>query len=908
VIAPPELNLPPEYPWGVAVVHAGDGRMLLANQSMAELYSCHPADRWAELFSFTNGQSFSQVAARTRAGAIWTGRIDAKRSRHAITSVEVMLQRDASDPDRIWLYTLEHPRVNNQVRFSSRSELQMLRVLLDNTLEYVFFRDLEGHFILTNKAFHEAAANAGEFPDVGNRLQDFISVRSAEWFAGLDAQVNQSGRPVINEVGEVFFHNGIKHWLQLTTVPVRSGEGETIGTLSVARDISDLKRTEAELRLAIERANQASKAKGQFLAAMSHEIRTPINGIIGASELCQETRLDAEQRSYVDTVVQGGNTLLSLVNDVLDFSKIEAGQLNLEKLNFSPLQMMESVAEECGRMLRDKDVDLIVVCDEDVPLYLMGDPTRVKQVLYNLVGNAVKFTEKGEIVIRAEPVEVQAEAARVRFSVQDTGIGIAESRREAIFESFTQADMSTSRKYGGTGLGLTICRELVQLMGGRIEVASTEGEGSTFSFDLPFERTKLIGAESVPFNPELAGMRVLIVDDNPTNREIYAQMCAGWGYRSASAPDAQAAIQQLEEAARENEPFALIILDQQMPGLTGLDLAGVIKARPDLSSSRIIMLSSSLDCEESARAEEIGVARALSKPVKRATLLEVILETFDVGGGDQTAAAPSTPPEERPVRSLHVLLAEDNPVNQAVATKRLEKLGHRVTLAPDGLKAAEFVEERTFDGILMDIQMPQMDGFEATARIREIEQAQGRPPHWIVSMTAHALKGDKEKCLQAGMDDYIAKPFRVERLKEVLSDMARKSAPSDDPASDPASALPSGLEQFMKQLDEDEQEDLLAAAEIFIDTLPEEIAKLEDAVQRNDPEGVYFMAHSLKSVTGVFGHNESIRLSEALEHAAQSKPADPSRLVQLADQLIAALRDLAREIEAIASGSEAEKG
>lgn len=476
------INLPDHNPWAVAVFDADSGRILVANQSMCSIYGCRESGQITDFFSISVEAPLHSVIESLEPGGHWTGRIYPKSNRHGISSLEVTLERLADEPGQVWLHALEHPMVNGEVRFSSRSELKMLRVLLDNTLEYVFFRDLSGNFILCNEAFRSAVAVDDLTPGVDTKLEDFVSKKSAGWVRSLDVRMLETGLPVVNEVSLFAFQNGTKHWLQLTTVPVRSGEGSIIGSLSVARDISDLKRTESELRTAIAKAHEASRAKGDFLAAMSHEIRTPINGIIGASELCRETPLDIEQRGYLDTVMQCGSTLLGLVNDVLDFSKIEAGQLNLESLNFNPRCLIELISEEFAQASRAKDIDLVMAYDPELPEYLMGDPTRVKQVFYNLVGNAVKFTDSGEVLIRAELIELEAESARVRFSVSDSGIGISKDRQEAIFQSFTQADMSTTRKYGGSGLGLSISRELVRLMDGSIRVESEPGKGARFVF------------------------------------------------------------------------------------------------------------------------------------------------------------------------------------------------------------------------------------------------------------------------------------------------------------------------------------------------------------------------------------------------------------------------------------------
>mgnify|MGYP006278756365 CR=1 FL=1 len=867
--------------------------MLSANAHMRELYLCEAGRDIDKFFYMDRGRKLSSVIGELAPGDTWNGRIYPRENPYGIASVDVMLQREAASGEaKVWLYTLEHPKVGNDVRYSSRSELKMLRVLLDNTLEYIFFRDTEGHFILTNKSFREAVSDGRRTPEVDRSIGDFVSESSAEWFKGLDRELVESGRAVVNEVGRVTLNNALAHWLQLSIVPVCNDEGEMIGTLSVARDISDLKRTEDDLRLAIDQARAASRAKGEFLAAMSHEIRTPINGIIGASELCEETRLDREQRSYLDTVLQCGNTLLALVNDVLDFSKIEAGQLNLEKLNFVPRSLMENVAESFVQEARKKGVELITAYDEELPADLMGDPTRLKQVLNNLVSNAVKFTENGEVVLRAETLKVTEKSARVRFSVSDTGIGISEARKEAIFESFTQEDMSTTRKYGGTGLGLSISRQLVEMMEGQLRVQSQVGQGSVFSFEVPFERSVYHGAEAVPFNPKLAGMRVLIVDDNQTNREIYSQMCAGWGYRSTMVDDGAKALSEMERALQDDDAFELVILDQQMPGLSGLEVASLIKSRPELKATKLILLSSSADRSEAERASQLGVARALSKPVKRHTLLEVILETFELGDGKgKLSGPPDLLPEVN--QSLEVLIVEDNPVNQIVAKQRLKKLHHKVTLAGDSFEALEAVRQKRFDCILMDIQMPGRDGYETTAEIRKLEKESGRPAQYIVAMTAHAMKGDEERCLVAGMDNYIAKPFRVDRLKEVLY----LALVHKEKVDGPELYGECGFADYINTLGEEDREDLMFAAEIFVQTLPDDIKKLQLAVDEKDYDKCYFMAHNLRSVVGHFGQEKLASLAEALEQASEKELAQDVRT--LAVEFIGSLQLLAGEVESV---------
>ena len=863
-----------------------------------------------EAFAFPRQLDFAAVRSELEAAGHWSGRLVPRRNTHGITSVEVTLQVDAEDAGRVWLYTLEHPVVGGEVRHSSRSELRILEVLLENTLEYVFFRDSEGRFIMTNKAFREAIGESSEGQPVGKTIDGYVTEDSGAWVREIDRRVYLQGVPSVNNVSRFGFRDGTCQWLQMTTVPVFSRGGEIIGSVSVARDISDLKKTESELRAAIREARAASKAKGEFLAAMSHEIRTPINGIIGAAELCQETKLDPEQRGYLDTVTQCGNTLLSLVNDVLDFSKIEAGQLNLEKLTFNPGKLLDEVADEFAQAVRRKGVELIAGYDEELPQNVLGDPTRLKQIFYNLVGNAVKFTNEGEIVLRGRLLERDERRARILFTVTDTGIGISPSRQEVIFSSFTQEDMSITRKYGGTGLGLAICKELTDLMGGEITVRSQVGEGTTFSVEVPFAISTKGSAEAVPFHPELSGMWVLVVDDNETNREIYRETCEGWGYRCVTEADSVNALSRMEAAAEQGKPFDLLILDQQMPGLTGLDLVSLLADRPALATLRVILLSSSLNRSEVERAEALGVARALSKPVKRDTLFEVIRETFGADSGrlgsaesgapegDEGAdgATPQTPDgADGEARSLDILLAEDNVVNQGIAKRRVEKSGHRVWVAADGHEALELVRERSFDCILMDVQMPEMDGLEATRAIREWEKAEGVGRHCIVAMTAHATRGDAERCLSAGMDEYLAKPFRAKKLNEILGKIAPRVGRAE--SGDQDSGESESFAKRFERMGREEREDVEAAATAFLKTLPEELLKLQQALRAKDADAVAFAAHTLKGMAGIFGADRVTRVAEDLEASARS--GEMASAGSLAARFREQLRELEREVREV---------
>ena len=442
----------------------------------------------------------------------------------------------------------------------------------------------------------------------------------------------------------------------------------------------------------------------------------------------------------------------------------------MEKLSVSLLRMIEEVADEFAHAARAKGIELIVDYSHSLPITVLGDPVRLKQIIYNLVSNAIKFTEVGSVVIAAHVVSRIDEIIQVHFSVKDSGIGISALRSESIFKSFTQADMSTTRKYGGTGLGLSISKELVELMGGSIKIESELNKGSTFSFELSFELVEEPEESCGVSNDFLKGLRILVVDDNDANRSIYQQCCTLWGFNCTSCASALEGLKLVEKSLLECAPIQLILLDQQMPHVNGLEFAQLLVNRPEMSSIPVILLSSSLNRDEVLEAERLGLSRALSKPVKRATLLSVIQEVMS----PHAQAIESTVIKARPaVKSdrtpLSILLAEDNLVNQKIAVRRLERMGHHVAVASNGKEAFNLYKKSRFDCILMDIQMPEMDGYEATSAIRSFEKSEAISPIFIIAMTAYAMKGDREQCLAAGMNSYISKPFRADALNELLN-------------------------------------------------------------------------------------------------------------------------------------------
>jgi len=656
----------------------------------------------------------------------------------------------------------EQKRARQQLQESERR----LKTILESVQAGIVLIDADTHKIVDVNPTAARMFGAPKDRIVGHICHKFICPAEVGKcpITDLGQAVDNCERVLINSRGEEL---PILKTVSLVTI---DGKKHVVDSFI---DISRLKHTERELREAKEAAEAATRAKSEFLANMSHEIRTPMNGVIGMTSLLMDTELTPEQRQYADVVRKSGESLLSIINEILDFSKIEAGRMELEVIDFDLRTTLEDVADTLSLSAQSKGLELMCMIDHRVPSFVRGDPGRLRQILVNLVGNAIKFTQEGEVVIRADLETEDDTWATVRFRVSDTGIGIPKERGDRLFQSFSQVDGSHARRYGGTGLGLAISKRLCELMGGRIGVESEEGKGATFWFTVVFEKQLPQKRCRPVWGPEgLQKEHILVVDDNETNRFVLRELLTFWKCRFDEAPGGKQALDKLKRARREGNPFTIAILDMQMPEMDGEMLGRTIKDDPVLKDTRLVMLTSAGLRGDVARLRAIGFSGYLTKPVKRWNLYNCLAA---VAGSEEHLAGPTstrmitrhTIAEDRR-HNVRILLAEDNPVNQQVAVHILEKLGYRADAVSNGKEAIKALEAVSYDLVLMDVQMPEMDGFEATQTIRDPHSSVKRHDIPIIAMTAHAMKEDRQRCLDHGMNDYVSKPVDPEVLLKAI--------------------------------------------------------------------------------------------------------------------------------------------
>jgi PAS domain S-box-containing protein len=771
----------------------------------------------------------------------------------------------------------------------SLSELEFQKFALDQH-SIVSIADRSGKIIYTNNRFSQ------------------VSKYTREELLGQDHRMLNSGyhpSSFFKEMWQTIGHgkvwqgevknrrkDGSFYWVDSTIVPFMDQAGKPVRYVSIRTDITERKQAEEVMLRAKLLAEEASQAKSDFLANMSHEIRTPMNGIIGMTELALDTDLNAEQREYVGLVKASADALLTIINDILDFSKIEAGKMDIELIEFSLQDMLSQTVRSIALRAHQKGLELLLDIDPAIPQMLMGDPGRLRQIMLNLIGNAIKFTDHGEILVRVSLGEAQgaADVLPLRFSVSDTGIGIPADKQQAIFESFSQADSSTTRKYGGTGLGLTISTRLVELMHGSIRVESEVGKGSTFHVEVTLGRA---GHATKPRyeTGKLAGMKVLVVDDSATNREIAVRLLQGWNMRPTAVADGEAAIAELDRVSQA-DGYQLLLLDVRMPGADGFAVVEHLRAHPVSTAVPIMMLTSEGQRGDAARCRDLGVAAYLLKPFAQADLFDAIMNTL---GLSEMRDAPLVTRHsiQQNKTCLRVLLAEDNAINQTLATRLLNKFGHEVEVAGNGLIAVDKWRAGGYDLILMDVDMPELNGYGATERIREAERSSGAHIP-IIGLTAHAMQGAREECLRHGMDGFLTKPIDTEALWVELEGIKSSKLGAE------GSFAPHGVRKDapefvfdlgrVMQLMAGDSDLFVEMVNIYMTDYPRYISDLSKAVDAGDAGQITYLAHTIKGMLSVFAVET---VAEIAAHIEENPGAD-----HCAD--VAALSDaldwLAREL------------
>jgi PAS domain S-box-containing protein len=781
-----------------------------------------------------------------------------------------------------------------QLEAAVAQERALLRTLVDHLPDAIYAKDALGRKTLANPADVRNMGRATEAEVLGQSDFAFFSQEAAARFHADDLSVIESGQPVINREEPFTDAQGQPRWLLTSKLPLLDTDGKVIGLIGVGRDITERKQSDIllqqnaetlaeaneQLEAAITRANAmalqaelASQAKSEFLANMSHEIRTPMNGVIGMTGLLLDTELTAEQREFAEIVRTSGEAMMTVINDILDFSKIEARKLDLETLDFDLRATLDAAADMLALRAQAKGLELSCLIEPEVPVQLQGDPGRLRQILVNLAGNAVKFTATGEVAIRVALAAETPESVTLRFTVRDTGIGIPPDRVRALFAPFVQVDSSTTRQYGGTGLGLAISKQLAALMGGEIGVESVPGQGTTFWFTVVLTKQPPSRVPVPEPTASLAGVKILVVDDHATNRLIVTHQLRNWGARYEEADSGAAAQLALRAAVQAGEPFRLALLDMCMPEMDGESLARWIKAEPGLQPTLLVLLTSLAQPCTPARLAEIGFAGCLTKPLHQAALHRLLISVLSAApSAARPSPAPAPAPSPAACRPSRILVAEDNPTNQTVALAILRRLGHRADAVANGEEAITALQQIPYDLVLMDCQMPVLDGYAATRRIRQPGNGVRTPDLPIIAMTANAMQGDREKCLLAGMNDYLPKPVQPAALAEILS----RWLPASEAAPPPPAPAPTGPaapaifrpEDLLQRLMDDADTARLILAG-FLEDIPKQIQLLREYVASGAAAEATRQAHTIKGAAATVGAEALSAVAGALEQAGQ---------------------------------------
>ncbi len=831
-------------------------------------------------------QFFAEMWQTIAGGEVWRGEICNRNKEGGEYWVAATIVPFLDEQGRPYRYIA----IRTDITASKRAERQLedqlrfSRQLMDAVPVPIYYKGLDGRYLGCNRAFADAHAIRDMEAWIGTTAFELLPEETARFQDAKDRELLAAGGTQSYEASRIEA-DGTRRSSMFHKACLTRADGQAWGIIGAIVDLTERRLWEDGLIRARDEAEAASRAKSDFLANMSHEIRTPMNGILGMTELALETRLDQEQREYLQIVRSSAESLLTILNDILDFSKIEAGKLLVEHIPFDLRGVIAESLKSLAIRAHEKGLELVSDLDPEIPARLLGDPGRVRQVLVNLVGNAIKFTETGEVVVRAGPGADPSALPALQVTVSDTGIGIDAGKLDSVFEAFSQADTSTTRRYGGTGLGLTICSRLVSLMGGRIWAESRPGSGSSFHFTLPLDADHA-APPPVRSTPDLAGRLAVVVDDNAVSRGALARSLLGWGMRVV---ERESGVDALAWFDGTGELPDAVLLDLQMPGMNGFAVAAEIRRRPALASVPVVVLSSGAMRGDATRCRDLRLNGYFPKPVAAHELRAALESVIGGGTGGDLPDLVTRHVLREQSACLQVLLAEDNEVNQLLAINLLERWGHRVQVAGNGREAVELADREGVDLILMDVQMPVMDGLEATRAIRAAESARGRRRRPIVAMTANAMRGDREICLAAGMDDYLTKPIRTQDLAAALTRWSERIGDATVGKAEPDfdyGAAAGGMDAEIREI-------LIPA---FLQHQAAEIDALRQAFAEGKAEVLARLAHGLKGTLAAFGAEPARRRAAEIETLAAQ--GDLGACGPLLDPLI---RETGRLVAALAN-------